>query len=80
MNWLAIPLARAYACDVGDLTAVERTFASIESDLGFVDVLVYNAGKGVWGSAEEVTFEDFELAWRINTFGLLPPRVASSPR
>ena len=64
-----LSVARAYACDVGDLTAVERTFALIESDLGSVDVLVYNAGKGVWGSAEEVTFEDFEAAWRTNTFG-----------
>jgi hypothetical protein len=45
------------------------TFEAIESDLGSVDVLIYNAGKGVWGSAEEVTFEDFEAAWRTNTFG-----------
>jgi NAD(P)-dependent dehydrogenase (short-subunit alcohol dehydrogenase family) len=64
-----LPVARAYACDVGDLTALERTFALIESDLGSVDVLIYNAGKGVWGSAEEVTFQDFEAAWRTNTFG-----------
>ena len=64
-----LPVARAYACDVGDLTALERTFALIKSDLGSVDVLVYNAGKGVWGSAEEVTFQDFEAAWRTNTFG-----------
>ena len=64
-----LPLARAYACDVGDRATVERIFASIESDLGSVDVLIYNAGKGVWGSAEEVTLEDFEMAWRTNTFG-----------
>jgi NAD(P)-dependent dehydrogenase (short-subunit alcohol dehydrogenase family) len=64
-----LPLARAYACDVGDPVAVERTFASIESDLGSVDVLIYNAGMGVWGSAEEVALEDFETAWRTNTFG-----------
>ena len=62
-------MARAYACDVGDPAAVGRTFASIGSDLGSVDVLIYNAGKGVWGSAEEVTLEDFETAWRTNTFG-----------
>jgi NAD(P)-dependent dehydrogenase (short-subunit alcohol dehydrogenase family) len=64
-----LPLARAYACDVHDLAAVAQTFECIESDLGSVDVLIYNAGKGVWGSAEELTFEDFEAAWRINTFG-----------
>jgi NAD(P)-dependent dehydrogenase (short-subunit alcohol dehydrogenase family) len=64
-----LSVARAYACDVGDPVAVEQTFASIESDLASVDVLIYNAGKGVWGSAEEVTLEDFEAAWRTNTFG-----------
>ena len=32
-------------------------------------MLVYNAGKGVWGSAEEVSLENFEAAWRTNTFG-----------
>ena len=64
-----LPVARAYACDVGDPAAVERTFAAIELDLGSVDVLIYNAGKGVWGSVEEVTLEDFEAAWRTNTFG-----------
>ena len=64
-----LPLARAYACDAGDPATVERTFEAIESDLGPVDVLIYNAGKGVWGSDEEVTFEDFEAAWRTNTFG-----------
>ena len=64
-----LPLARAYACDAGDPATVERTFEAIESDLGSVDVLIYNAGKGVWGSAEEVTCEDFEAAWRTNTFG-----------
>jgi NAD(P)-dependent dehydrogenase (short-subunit alcohol dehydrogenase family) len=56
---------------VGDPATVEWIFASIESDLGSVDVLIYNAGKGVWGSAEEVTLEDFEMAWRTNTFGAL---------
>lgn len=64
-----LPQARAYRCDVGDPAQVEATFASIVSDLGPVDVLVYNAGKGVWGSAEEVSLEDFETAWRTNTFG-----------
>jgi NAD(P)-dependent dehydrogenase (short-subunit alcohol dehydrogenase family) len=37
--------------------------------LGPVDVLIYNAGKGVWGRIEEIRPEDFETAWRINAFG-----------
>lgn len=64
-----LPMARAYACDVGDSAAVERTFAAVEAELGAVDVLVYNAGKGVWGSAEEVSPESFEASWRVNTLG-----------
>lgn len=64
-----LPQARAYICDIGDAARVESTFAQIASDLGAVDVLVYNAGKGVWGSAEEVSLENFEAAWRTNTFG-----------
>lgn len=71
MNDLAaeLPVARPYICDIGDAGAVEQTFAQIASDLGPVDVLIYNAGKGVWGSAEEVSLENFEAAWRTNTFG-----------
>lgn len=64
-----LPDARAYACDIGDAAAAARTFAAIHADLGAVDVLIYNAGKGVWGTAEEVSIEDFEAAWRTNTFG-----------
>ncbi len=64
-----LPAARAFTCDAGDPTALANAFAAIEKDLGPPDVLVYNAGKGVWGSAEEVTIDDFEAAWRTNTLG-----------
>jgi NAD(P)-dependent dehydrogenase (short-subunit alcohol dehydrogenase family) len=61
--------AHAYACDVTASDAVSEVFAAIDSDLGPVDVLVYNAGKGVWGDIEEVSEADFESAWRTNVFG-----------
>ena len=64
-----LPEARAYACDLGDEAAAARTFAGIAAGLGPADVLIYNAGKGVWGDAQEVSTADFEAAWRINTFG-----------
>jgi NAD(P)-dependent dehydrogenase (short-subunit alcohol dehydrogenase family) len=66
-----LPGARAYACDVGDMASVDRAFAAIREDLGDVDVLVYNAGSGVWGNVEEVSAADFEASWRINTLGAL---------
>ncbi len=64
-----LPGARAYACDVSDAASVKAAFAAIRGDLGQVEVLVYNAGTGVWGNIEEVSAEDFETSWRVNTLG-----------
>ncbi|HMF06849.1 MAG TPA: SDR family NAD(P)-dependent oxidoreductase [Methylocella sp.] len=64
-----LPLARAIACDVADTLSIELAFAAIHEEFGPVDVLIYNAGKGVWGSVEETSPENFESAWRINVFG-----------
>ncbi len=63
--------ARAYACDITDATSVEHTFAAIRNELGEVEVLVYNAGGGVWANVEDITPADFEASWRINVFGAL---------
>jgi len=61
--------SRAYACDVGDETALERTFAAIAAEMGPVEALLYNAGSGVWGNIEEVSARDFEQSFRINALG-----------
>ena len=45
-----LPRARAYGCDVADATSVEAAFEQIRADLGDVDVLIFNAGSGVWGT------------------------------
>jgi NAD(P)-dependent dehydrogenase (short-subunit alcohol dehydrogenase family) len=64
-----LAVARAYACDVSDAASVQRAFAAIRGDLGEVDVVVYNAGSGTWGTVEEVSAEAFETSWRVNTLG-----------
>lgn len=63
--------ARVFACDVTDRAAVESAFADIKAQLGPVEVLLYNAGSGMWGSVEEVDYDGFERAWRVNCFGAL---------
>jgi len=63
--------ARAYECDVADERSVKETFARVRAELGEVDVVVYNAGSGTWGSIEEITPEAFEAAWRVNALGSL---------
>jgi len=64
-----LPDARVYACDVGDEASVDAAFEGIARELGEVDVLVYNAGSGVWGSVEEVSAAAFEASWRVNALG-----------
>lgn len=64
-----IDSAKAYACDVTDPSAVETTFTAVRAEMGEIDVLVYNAGSGVWGNIEELSANDFEQSWRINTMG-----------
>lgn len=63
--------ARAYGCDVADAASVKAAFTAIRADLGEVDVVVFNAGSGAWGSVEEITPEIFEAAWRVNALGAL---------
>lgn len=63
--------ARAYRCDVAQEADLERAFATIRTDLGAVETLIYNAGGGVWGSVEEVSPRDFETSWRVNALGAL---------
>lgn len=61
--------SRAYECDVSDEASIDRAFGAIASDLGPIDVLLYNAGSGVWGSVEEISAKDFEASWRVNALG-----------
>lgn len=63
--------ARAYACDASDPVSVDTAFTELRSDLGRVDVLVYNAGGGSWQTVEEISPEEFERGWRVNALGAL---------
>jgi len=62
--------ARAYACDVTDAGAVQATVDAVRADLGPVDVVVHNAGSGVFASFDDTTAAQMEDAWRVNTLGL----------
>jgi len=63
--------SRGYACDVGDPASVASCFESIETELGAVDVLLYNAGSGVFADVESITPDQFEQSWRVNAYGAL---------
>ena len=64
-----LPNARAFACDVGDPASVERAFGEVRSSLGDPEVVIYNAGSGVFGSFDDLTVDHFESSWRVNALG-----------
>lgn len=65
----SIPNSRAFPCDVTEGASIQAAFQTIARDLGPVEVLVYNAGKGLWGDPLTVSEADFEAAWRVNAHG-----------
>ena len=62
---------RAYACDVTDPDAIASAFERIRTDLGDVDVLLYNVGSGQFGTFDDVPDEEFVKGWKINVRGPL---------
>jgi NAD(P)-dependent dehydrogenase (short-subunit alcohol dehydrogenase family) len=55
--------------DAGERAQVAAAFKSIRERLGEVDVLLYNAGAGPFGSIADVSPEQFENCLRINALG-----------
>ena len=56
-------------CDVSNQTQIAEAFRTIRGKLGEVEVLLYNAGSGVFGSITEIAPEQYEADWRVNAFG-----------
>ncbi|GGK16214.1 short-chain dehydrogenase/reductase [Pilimelia terevasa] len=79
-------LVRTAACDVRDTAACEAAVAAAIDAFGRIDVLVNNAGYGVFGAVEEIDDEalaaqlDTNLggAWRITRAALPHLRAAGS--
>ena len=58
-------------CDVTDPAQIRDAFAELKKNAGPSDIVIYNAGEGQFANVEDATEADFELAWRINTLGLV---------
>jgi NAD(P)-dependent dehydrogenase (short-subunit alcohol dehydrogenase family) len=55
--------------DVGNFSDVAGAFVAIREKLADPEVLLYNAGSGVWGTIVDITSEQYEAAWRVNALG-----------
>lgn len=59
--------ARAIRLDVLDLAAARAAIDAAIADVGRIDILVNNAGGGIDAPALEVTEDDFDHVWQLNT-------------
>lgn len=56
--------------DATDLEQTEAVHNRIREELGEPEVVLYNAGSGVWGTFDDVDAEDLRGSWEVNTLGL----------
>ncbi|MBA3765879.1 MAG: SDR family oxidoreductase [Acidobacteria bacterium] len=57
-------------CDVRDYEEVKALIAHTVAELGGVDILINNAGIGLFASVEELSPEDFRAVLETNLFGV----------
>jgi uncharacterized protein len=60
-----------YKLDVSDTDEVRRVFSQIMAELGQIDVLVNNAGFGMFRAAHEVEMEHVKDMFSVNVIGLI---------
>jgi 3-oxoacyl-[acyl-carrier protein] reductase len=63
------PRAHGFACDVRSQELVERLFREVDTRLGGVDVLVNNAGVGIFGRVDEMDPDDWRAVIETNLNG-----------
>jgi NAD(P)-dependent dehydrogenase (short-subunit alcohol dehydrogenase family) len=62
--------ATGAACDVRDYEEVRALFEHARAEFGGVDVLINNAGIGIFSTVEETSPEDFRAVLETNLFGV----------
>lgn len=72
--------ARGYACDVRKYGDVQALFAAVERDLGGVDVLVNNAGIGLFAPIEQLSLDDWHAVIETNVNGVFYCTKEAIPR
>ena len=70
LNEIGPGRAAGYVCDVRDYEQVKSVFANIAGDLGGVDILINNAGIGIFGRVESMDVADFRAVLETNVFGV----------
>lgn len=60
-----------YSCDVSDKNQVEKMASAVIEKFGTIDVLVNNAGFGVYNTVDKIKVEEMESQLATNFFGMM---------
>eukprot|EP00633_Aureoumbra_lagunensis_P002203 CAMPEP_0197285088 /NCGR_PEP_ID=MMETSP0890-20130614/229_1 /TAXON_ID=44058 ORGANISM="Aureoumbra lagunensis, Strain CCMP1510" /NCGR_SAMPLE_ID=MMETSP0890 /ASSEMBLY_ACC=CAM_ASM_000533 /LENGTH=221 /DNA_ID=CAMNT_0042752263 /DNA_START=81 /DNA_END=746 /DNA_ORIENTATION=+ len=74
-----IPNSHAFPADVTDPTSLTSALQSVQSALGPIDCMVYNAGSGLWKSYDELEIDELDYSMKCNCYGLLTAAKAVCP-
>lgn len=72
--------AYVFSLDVSKEAAVKKVFGQIEADIGNIDVLINNAGFGIFKTFEEASIEEVKAMFEVNVFGLVACTKAVLPQ
>lgn len=73
-------IAPFYQIDVGDITSIKHGFELILTKEKSVDVLINNAGFGIFSYFEEMDIEEAEEMFAVNVLGLMACTKAVLPK
>jgi len=74
------PAVRAFPCDVADAARVQAVFRQILDWGGRIDVLVNNAGIGIFAPVHEISNDDWDATLSINLTGVFLCSRAVAPQ
>lgn len=73
--------ASGFLLDASEPDSIEQRIASVEADLGPVEVVVFNLGAQIGDRRlADTSYKAFELGWRLATFALFRTASAVCPR
>ncbi len=72
--------ASGFLLNAIDENSIEERVAAVESDIGPIEVVVYNLGAQIGDRAlQDTSYKAFEMGWRLGTFGLFRLASAACP-
>ncbi len=73
-------VVKAFSCDAGDPQSLRSALESVQSEIGQIDIVIYNADLAQFGALDEVSEVQFEQSWRVGVLGLFTAAKILGPQ